>query len=58
MIFGSKLGGEVEVDENFIGGEAPNMHVSERKRRITGTGGTDKLRLSVSLSAGAKSAPA
>src|ERR1039458_2908044 len=38
--FGSKLGtngGEVEVDETFIGGKARNMHVSERKRRITGT---------------------
>jgi len=40
--FGSKLGGEVEVDETFIGGKARNMHVSERKRRITGTGGADK----------------
>src|SRR5580704_14631813 len=40
--FGSKLGGEVEVDETFIGGKARNMHLSERKRRITGTGGQDK----------------
>src|ERR1700693_4954313 len=40
--FGSKLGGEVEVDETFIGGKARNMHLSERKRRITGTGGIDK----------------
>src|SRR5437660_3902469 len=40
--FGSKLGGEVEVDETFIGGKARNMHVSERKRRITGTGSKDK----------------
>jgi transposase-like protein len=40
--FGSKLSGEVEVDETFIGGKARNMHVSERKRRITGTGGHDK----------------
>ena len=40
--FGSKLSGEVEVDETFIGGKARNMHVSERKRRITGTGGRDK----------------
>lgn len=40
-----KLGGpegEVEVDETFIGGKARNMHISERKRRITGTGGKDK----------------
>ena len=43
--FGSKLGGnggEVEVDETFIGGKARNMHVGKRQRRITGTGGKDK----------------
>src|SRR6266702_3602590 len=37
-----KLLGEVEVDETFIGGKARNMHLSKRKRRITGTGGKDK----------------
>jgi transposase-like protein len=37
-----KLSGEVEVDETFIGGKARNMHVDERERRITGTGGKDK----------------
>jgi transposase-like protein len=40
--FGGKIGGEVEVDETFIGGKARNMHLSERQRRITGTGGKDK----------------
>jgi transposase-like protein len=35
-------GGEVEVDETFIGGKARNMHISKRERRITGTGGKDK----------------
>jgi transposase-like protein len=30
--FGSKLGGEVEVDETFIGGKARNMHKSKRLR--------------------------
>jgi transposase-like protein len=40
--FGSKLNGEVEVDETFIGGKARNMHLSERERRITGTGGKGK----------------
>ncbi|MGH9535395.1 MAG: IS1595 family transposase [Terriglobales bacterium] len=35
-------GGEVEVGESFIGGKARNMHLSERKRRITGTGPKDK----------------
>lgn len=37
-----KLSGEVEVDETFIGGKARNMHVAQRRRRITGTGGKDK----------------
>src|SRR4051812_26991096 len=37
-----KLGGEVEVDETFIGGRAGNMHPAERKRKITGTGGSNK----------------
>ena len=36
------LSGEVEADETFIGGKARNMHLSKRKRRITGTGGKDK----------------
>jgi len=38
-----KLGGAVEVDETFIGGKARNMHISARRRRITGTGGKDKV---------------
>lgn len=38
----AKLSGEVEADETFIGGKARNMHISQRKRRITGTGGKDK----------------
>ena len=37
-----KLSGEIEVDETFIGGKARNMHVAQRRRRITGTGGKDK----------------
>jgi transposase-like protein len=37
-----KLSGEVEVDETFIGGKARNMHIAQRKRRITGRGVTDK----------------
>jgi len=36
------LGGEVEVDETFIGGKARNMHIGTRQRRITGTGGKGK----------------
>ncbi|HYL73162.1 MAG TPA: IS1595 family transposase [Bryobacteraceae bacterium] len=39
---GGKLGGEVEIDETFIGGKARNMHKEKRERVITGTGGKDK----------------
>jgi transposase-like protein len=38
----NKLGGEVEVDETFIGGKARNMHKTKRERVITGRGGKDK----------------
>ena len=38
----AKLTGDVEVDETFIGGKARNMHMAQRRRRITGTGGRDK----------------
>lgn len=40
-----KIGGdgaEVEVDETFVGGKARNMHMDVRKRRVTGTGYTNK----------------
>jgi transposase-like protein len=51
---GAKLSGEVEVDETFIGGKARNMHVSERKRRITGTGTKDKTAVMGILERGGK----
>jgi len=35
--YGGKLGGEVEVDETFIGGKARNMH-KDRKRRVQAEG--------------------
>jgi transposase-like protein len=38
-----KLGGQVEVDETYIGGLARNMHRSEHSRKITGTGGAGKV---------------
>ena len=41
----AKVGGggtEVEADKTFIGGKSRNMHLSKRKRRITGTGGKGK----------------
>jgi len=53
-VFGSKLGGEVEADETFIGGKARNMHISERKRRITGTGTKDKTAIVGILERGGK----
>jgi transposase-like protein len=50
----SKLGGEVEVDETFIGGKARNMHLKKRERRITGTGGKDKTIVFGALERGGK----
>lgn len=38
-----KLGGEVEVDETYIGGLARNMHADKRNRKISGTGGMGKV---------------
>jgi transposase-like protein len=35
---GTKLRGDVEADETFIGGKARNMHKSVHQRRITGGG--------------------
>ena len=29
---GGKLGGEVEVDETYIGGKARNMHTAKKRR--------------------------
>jgi len=36
---GGKLGGEVEVDENYIGGKARNMHQDRKARALGGKGG-------------------
>jgi transposase-like protein len=38
-----KIGGEVEVDETYIGGKARFMHRGKRKLKITGTGGMGKI---------------
>ena len=51
---GGKLGGEVEIDETFIGGKSRNMHKSVRERRITGTGGKDKVPVMGILQRGGK----
>jgi len=49
-----KFVGEVEVDETFIGGKARNMHIAQRKRRITGTGTKDKVAVMGILQRGAE----
>ncbi len=50
----TKLSGEVEADETFIGGKARNMHLSKRRRRITGTGTKDKTAVMGILERGGK----
>ena len=45
----TKLSGEVEAGETFIGDRARNLHLSKRKRRITGTGTKDKTAVMSSL---------
>ena len=50
----TKLSGEVEADEAFIGGKARNMHISKQERRIIGTGGKDKTAVMGILERGGK----
>jgi transposase-like protein len=47
-----KLSGTVETDETYIGGLAKNMHVADRKRKIHGTGYTDKVAIHGALERG------
>jgi len=51
---GGKLGGEVEVDETFIGGKARNMHKAERERKIKGRGPDGKAIVAAVLERGGK----
>jgi len=51
---GGKLGGEVEVDETFIGGKARNMHRDRRAEAITGTGPSGKAIVAAVLQRGGK----
>jgi hypothetical protein len=53
---GGKLGGEVEVDETYIGGKARNMHGDRKKRALEGRGGgkTGKVGVQGMLERGGK----
>src|SRR5258708_15206546 len=51
---GGKLGGDVEVDETFIGGKARNMHKAERARKINGRGPEGKAIVAAVLERGGK----
>src|ERR1017187_2488254 len=51
---GGKLGGEVEVDETFIGGLSRNMHKDKRAEKITGTGPKGKAVIAAVLQRGGK----
>jgi transposase-like protein/ribosomal protein L37AE/L43A len=54
-VTGGKLGGEVEVDETFIGGKARNMHKDVKARRIQGrTGPEGKAIVAAVLERGGK----
>ena len=52
---GGKLGGEIEVDETFIGGKARNMHKDVKARKIQGrTGPEGKAIVAAVLERGGK----
>ena len=44
---GGMLGGEVEVDETFIGGKARNMHADKRREKVRGRGGVGSGKVAV-----------
>jgi transposase-like protein len=53
---GGKIGGEVEVDETYIGGKARNMHKERKARALQGKGGgySDKTGVQGILQRGGK----
>src|ERR1035441_7516517 len=53
---GGKIGGEVEVDETYIGGKARNMHKERKARALEGKGGgySDKTGVQGILQRGGK----
>jgi transposase-like protein len=52
-----QFSGEVEADDTFVGGKARNMHISESKRRITGTGPKNKTAVIGILKRGGRLGP-
>jgi transposase-like protein len=48
----NKLGGEVEVDETFIGGKARNIHADRRARKVQGRGPKGKAIVAAVLERG------
>src|SRR3954468_21255654 len=50
----AKLGGEVEIDETFIGGKARNMHKDKRAEKIRGRGPEGKAIVAAVLERGGK----
>lgn len=53
-VTGGKLGGEVEVDETFIGGKARNMHADVKARKIRGRGTEGKAIVAAVLERGGR----
>ena len=51
---GGLLGGEVEIDETFIGGKARNMHAARRREKIQGRGPNGKTVVMGMLQRGGK----
>ena len=51
---GGKLGGDVEVDETFIGGKARNMHAHKRAEKIKGRGPEGKAIVAAVLERGGR----
>lgn len=44
---GGKMGGEVEIDETYIGGKARNMHKARKQRMLEGKGGGTKGKVGI-----------
>jgi len=51
---GGKLGGEIEVDETFIGGKSRNMHLAKRRKKIFAPGPHGKAIVAAVLERGGR----